>query len=145
MDSTWTHGILLALGQIAQSYAQLPTPHPNDQRHQVRSAVPLRPLPNFATLADLTSDDTVQIFSSLLAVRPTAFRSFSADQQLSAACLLISSAVTPESLASPELEKLWRGLAELCLKSRSEDVHDGVATVWGAVSRLINVEEDVQR
>ena len=38
MDSTWTHGILLALGQIAQSYAQLPTPHPNDQRHQVRSA-----------------------------------------------------------------------------------------------------------
>jgi hypothetical protein len=45
MDSTWTHGILLALAQIAQSYAELSTPSSNDQRHKVRTALSVSSMP----------------------------------------------------------------------------------------------------
>jgi len=133
---------MLALSQIAQSYQQLDPPHPNDQRHKVRCFVFSASQSN---ATKVSCSFPFQIFSSLLLIRPATFRSFSGDLQLSAATLLIAHSVTPESLASPELDRVWRDLGELCLKSRSDDVQEGLASVWESVSRLISVEEDVKR
>lgn len=102
-------------------------------------------LPRRSYSTKVSTPFPLQIFSSLLLVRPATFRSFSGDLQLSAATLLIAHSVTPESLASPELDRVWRDLAELCLKSRSDDVQEGLASVWESVSRFNSVEEDVKR
>ncbi|CDZ98449.1 Beta-tubulin folding cofactor D [Phaffia rhodozyma] len=119
LDSTWIHGILLALGELALSFDRSSSP----KKEEV-----LR-----------------KIFISLTRLRPTLFTSFSADQQLSASCLIVARSAMTSTLQDPELSVTWRNLSELCLTNGNEIVQDSLSCMWSRISELQSIEEDIQR
>lgn len=142
MDSTWTHGILIALGQLAASYVATPSSPERDLRARVSPGL-LLVISSHRFQA--TDPPCLQIFASVACVRPATFKSFSADQHLAAACQLVAHSATLSSLADPELEPVWRNIADLSLKSRVEETQEAVARLWASVSSVMDAGEDVNR
>jgi hypothetical protein len=146
LDGTWTHGLLLVLGQLAQAWQASTSPMADSERTKVRSLPFQRH--DFGvsrTASDEIFDVVSQILQVITTLRPQLFTSFSADQHLSAICTIISHSLSASALDSAEIDGVWRNVVALGLKTRDQTVWEGVAEVWREVSKRKDTTEDIKR
>jgi hypothetical protein len=87
----------------------------------------------------------LQLLWTITRLRPQLFTSFSADLHLAASSALITHALSVPDLEQEAIDRAWRNVVGLGLKSRKPEVWEAVAGVWAAVSERVDVSEDVTR